>query len=179
MSDFTFDVLPRRSCCLWLRQSLSTVASSCLCCWMIFFRALSRSCCCFCRNSCSWTKNDKWHKNHFGVFRMSSLCVRRHPTSAKMTHLWIHWAVQTSGARDHESVVVGSTALCQVHLGPIRACADEPDSKDCLTFSVTLIRPTSLNYQRDQTWWRGAQRLALNSYDPSVITSANYHRGCF
>lgn len=72
---------------------------------------------------------------------------RRHPTSSKITHLWIHWAVQTSGARDHESVVVGSTALCQVHLGLIRACADEPDSKDYFTFSVTLTRPTWLIYQ--------------------------------
>lgn len=48
---------PRSSCCLWLRQSLSMVASSCLCCWMIFFRAVSRSCCCFWRNSCSWTRS--------------------------------------------------------------------------------------------------------------------------
>lgn len=45
--------LPLRSCCLWLRQSFSIVAISSLCCWMIFFRAPSRSCCCFCRNSCS------------------------------------------------------------------------------------------------------------------------------
>lgn len=45
--------LPLSSCCLWLRQSLSIVAISSLCCWMIFFRAPSRSCCCFCRNSCS------------------------------------------------------------------------------------------------------------------------------
>lgn len=114
------------------------------------------------------------------VVALCHMTERIHPISAKMTHLWIHSAVQTSGARDHESVVVGSMALCQVHLGLIRACADEPDSKDCFTcFSVTLIRPTWLNYQRDQTEWRGAQRLAMNVYDPSVITSANYHRDCF
>ena len=29
------------------------VATSILCCWMIFFSAPSNSCCCFCRNSCS------------------------------------------------------------------------------------------------------------------------------
>lgn len=50
---------PLMSCCLWLRQSLSIVAISSLCCWMIFFRAPSSSCCCFCRNSCSWRAREK------------------------------------------------------------------------------------------------------------------------
>lgn len=58
-------LLPLRSCCLWLRQSLSVVASSCLCCWMIFLSALSSSCCCFWRNSCSWRKDRWWlEKEH-------------------------------------------------------------------------------------------------------------------
>lgn len=52
-------LLPLSSCCLWLRQSLSIVAISSLCCWMIFFRSPSRSCCCFCRNSCSWGVGEK------------------------------------------------------------------------------------------------------------------------
>lgn len=52
-------LLPLSSCCLWLRQSLSIVAISSLCCWIIFFRAPSRSCCCFCRNSCSWGVREK------------------------------------------------------------------------------------------------------------------------
>lgn len=51
------NVWPLISCCLWLRQSRSMVAISSLCCWMIFFRALSSSCCCFCRNSCSCGKD--------------------------------------------------------------------------------------------------------------------------
>lgn len=55
-------LLPLSSCCLWLRQSLSIVAISSLCCWMIFFRAPSRSCCCFCRNSCSWGVGEKNNK---------------------------------------------------------------------------------------------------------------------